>query len=231
MVLSQAERQAVEDAVRAGEQSTRGEIYCVIAGESSEYRETPLAWAAAAALAAPAVLLAAGVQVSVPEVFGTSWSAAQIGAAAEAAARAALLGALLLQGVLFVLVALVVSIPQVRRALTPRGLKRERVRMRAREQFMAKNLQATRERTGVLIYVSVKERMAELLADEGIAAKVDAKAWDPAMAALVEGLRRGAAGEGFTTAIGLCADILAAHFPAGGADNPNELSDKLVVLP
>lgn len=231
MTMTEAERRKVEAAVRAAEETTRGEIYCVIAGESSEYRETPLAWAAVAALAGPAVLLLAGVQVSVPDVFGGAWTAAQIGAAAEAAARTALVGALVLQAVLFFGVALLTSIAPVRRLLTPRGLKRERVRMRAREQFLAKNLQATRERTGVLIYVSVKERMAELLADEGIAAKVDAKAWDPAMAALISNLRRGAPGDGFTEAIGLCAEILAAHFPAGGADNPNELPDKLVVLP
>src|SRR5690606_24401094 len=98
-------------------------------------------------------------------------------------------------------------------------------------QFMAKNLQATRERTGVLIYVSLRERMAEILADEGIAAKVDARAWDPAMAALLTGLRRGQAGEGLIAAIGLCAEILAVHFPADAADNPNELSDNLVILP
>ena len=45
---------------------------------------------------------------------------------------------------------------------------------RAAEQFIAKNLHLTRERTGVMIFVSLGERMAELIADEGIADHVDA---------------------------------------------------------
>jgi putative membrane protein len=229
-MLSDEDRQAVETAVREAELRTSGEVFCVIAEESSDYGETPLAWAAGAALLGPALLLLAGVQVSVPDVFG-GWTAAQVGDMAARAARESLIAALILQGLLFVVTALLVSIRPVRRALTPGGLKRERVRQRASEQFLAKNLHLTRGRTGVLIYVSWSERMAELIADEGVASKVDAKAWDAAMAALVDGLRRGQPGEGFARAIGLCADILAEHVPADMADNPNELPDALVELP
>jgi putative membrane protein len=201
-----------------------------MAEDSSDYGETPIAWAAAAALLGPAFLLLAGVEVSVPDVL-QGWSAAQIGGVAEAAVREALGAAILLQGALFAVTALVVSIPAVRRRLTPRALKRERVRRRAAEQFMAKNLHLTRERTGVLIFVSLAERMAELIADEGVAAKVEPKAWDAPMAALVKGLKHGRPGDAFARAIGLCADILAEHVPADPSDNPNELQDKLVVLP
>jgi putative membrane protein len=230
-MMDPTERRAVEAAVRAAETRTRGEIYCVIARESSDYREVPLAWGALAALAAPAALLAAGITVSVPDILDASWSAAQIGAMAEAAAREALTGAILLQGVLFFGVAILVAIPPVRRFMTPRPLKREQVRRRAHEHFMSKNLAATRERTGVLIYVSAAERMAELLADDAIHEKVDPKVWDKAMAALVAGLKDGRPAEGFSAAIALVGDILAQHFPADDRDNPNELPDTLVVLP
>ena len=121
------------------------------------------------------------------------------------------------------------AIVPIRRALTPRSLKRERVLARAREQFLAKNLHQTRERTGVLIFVSLGERMAEIIADEGIAAKLEPGAWAPAMQALTEGLKQGRPVEGFTRAIDLCAVILA-RFPADAADNPNELPDAVVVL-
>ncbi len=150
--------------------------------------------------------------------------------AAEASARAALSGAILLQGVLFVVVAILVAIPPIRRFMTPRGLKRERVRRRANEQFLAKNLQATRERTGVLIYVSTQEHMAELIADDGIAAKVDGGAWEDAMRRLMAGFKAGRPAEGFEEAIGICGAILAEHFPPREDDNPNELSDSVVVL-
>jgi len=229
-LFSPADRQAVQAAVRAAEARTRGEIFCVVAAQSSEYRETPLAWAAGAALLAPAVLLLAGVEVSLPASLSDGWTAVQAGAMAESAARAALAGAILLQGALFAVLLVLVSLAPVRRALTPAGLKRHRVRRRAQEQFLAHNLHLTRERTGVLIFVSQQERMVELLADEGSAAKVDPKVWDAAVAVLVEGLRRGRPGEGFARAIELCADVLAEHFPPG-PDNPNELADALVELP
>ena len=77
------------------------------------------------------------------------------------------------------------------------------------EQFLAKNLHLTRERTGVLIFVSLGERMAELIADEGIADHVDQHVWDKAMAALTEGMKRGDPEAGFAAAVGLCGDVLA----------------------
>jgi putative membrane protein len=222
---------AIEAAVRAAEARTTGEIYCVLAEESSDYHATPLAWAAGVALLAPAILLLFGVQVTAPELrmFG-GWTADQVEAVGEATARAALIGTLLLQGLLFVATLFIVAVPPVRRVLTPRGMKRERVRLRAEEQFLSKNLHATRERTGVLIYVSAAERMAELIADEAIHAQAPAGTWDEAMASLTAGLKRGRVAEGFTAAIAHCADVLAERFPARPGDNPNELPDAVVVL-
>jgi putative membrane protein len=228
--LSPSDLAAIEAAVRAAEARTTGEIYCVVTEESSHYGETALAWGAGVALLGPAVLLAAGVRVTIPDLF-SSWSATEVGAAIETAVRNALIGAIVVQGLLFVATALIASIPPVRRFLTPRGLKRLRVQRRAAEQFVAKNLHLTRERTGVMIYVSLGERMAELIADEGIAGHVDAEVWDKAMAALTEGLKRGQPGAGFAAAVGLCGDVLAEKFPARAGDNPNELPDAVVVLP
>lgn len=229
-MLDEADRAAIEAAVRTAEAQTCGEIYCVAAEESSDYREVVLAWAGGVAILAPALLLLGGVEVSVPDVIG-GWTAAQVGVAAKTAAREALVGAVLLQGALFVLTAIVVALPAVRFLAAPRWLKREQVRRRAAEQFLAKNLHLTRGRTGVLIFVSLKERMAEILADEGIAAKVEPAAWDEAMQALTDGLKRGRPGEGFTAAIARCGELLAQHFPVDAADNPNELPDALVILP
>jgi len=228
-MMTAEQRQMVEAAVAAAEARTRGEIYCVAAAASSDYREVVLAWAAGVALLAPALLLLGGVEVSAPDVLD-GWTAAQAGGLAESAVRAALVGAILLQGVLFGLTAIVVSIPPVRRLLTPAGLKRHRVRERATEQFRSRNLHATRERTGVLIYVSLEERLAEIVADEGIASRVEPAVWAQAMAALTDGLRRGDPGSGFAEAVGLCGDVLAAHFPPRD-DNPDELPNALVELP
>jgi putative membrane protein len=228
--LSPSDLAAVEAAVREAEAKTSGEIYCVVAEQSGHYGETPVAWAAGAALLAPALLLIGGVHVSVPDLFG-DWTASQAGALAEAAVRNALIGAIILQAVLFAIVAIVVALRPVRLALTPKSVKRHEVRRRAREIFQSKNLEATRGRTGVLIFVSLAERMAELIADEGIAAHVEPHVWDRAMAALAEGLKRAEPGAGFAAAVGLCGDELAKRFPADPSDNPNQLPDAVVVLP
>jgi putative membrane protein len=211
------------------EARTCGEIFCVVAPQVSDYREVVLAWGAGVALLGPALLLLGGVQIGVPDLFG-GWMAAQVGGIAEHAAREALTGAIMLQGVLFVVAVVLVALPPVRRALTPAGLKRRRVRERAQEVFLSRNLQATRERTGVLIFVALEERRAEILADEGIASRVDPGVWREAVGALVAGMRRGAPAEGFTAAIGLCGAVLAEHFPPG-EDNPDELPNALVELP
>jgi len=229
-LLSPSDLAAIEAAVREAETRTTGEIYCVVANESSSYREIPVAWAAGVALLGPALLLLGGVHVEAPDLLG-GWTAAQVASVAEAAARRALIGAVLLQGVLFALTLAIASTPAVRRFLTPATLKRQRVRKRAQEQFVAKGLHATRERTGVLIYVSFAEHMAELIADEGIAGQVEPEVWDRAMAALTAGLKRGEPAAGFASAVGLCGDVLAERFPARPRDNPNELPDAVVVLP
>lgn len=228
--LSRSELDTIEAAVHQAEARTTGEIFCVIAEESSHYIETPIAWAAGVALLAPAILLLGGVHVTVPDLFG-GWSAAQVGAAAEAAARRALIGAILLQAVLFALVAVFVAWRPVRLALTPSGVKHHSVRRRAAEIFLTKNLQATRARTGVLIFVSLAERKAELVADEGIASHVEPHVWDRAMAALADGLKRGEPATGFAAAVKLCGDVLAERFPADPQDNPNQLPDTVVLLP
>jgi putative membrane protein len=229
--LSSDDLAAIESAVRHAEAKTIGEIYCVVAEESADYHATPLAWAAGVALLAPAILLLAGVEVTAPDLAAVGgWTAGQVEDVSEAMVRAALVGTLMLQAALFIVTLFLTAIPPIRRALTPRGMKRDRVRQRAEEQFLSKNLHATRERTGVLIYVSLAERMAELIADEGIDSQVEPGVWDRAMAALVAGLKRGEPGAGFAAAVTLCGEILAQRFPAR-PDNPNELPDAVVVLP
>src|ERR1700761_4628974 len=193
--LSPSDLTAIEACVREAEAGTTGEIYCIVTEESAHYTEVVIAWATVVALLGPALLLLAGVHVTIPDLF-TSWSASDVSVAIETAVRRALEGAIVTQGLLFVLTAALVSIPAVRRALTPRGLKRLRVQRRAAEQFLAKNLHATRERTGVLIFVSLGERMAELIADEGIHDHVGPHVWDQAMAALTQGLKTGQVEQG-----------------------------------
>jgi putative membrane protein len=229
MLLTSDDHRRIAQAVGAAEATTRGEIVCVVSDEAAHYGEVPLAWAAAGSLLLPVVALAiAGAAGQYDFAFG-GWAAAHV-AAAHSAVTTALAGYAVVQGLLFISILVLVSIPSIRRRLTPASLKRAHVRARAMEHFFARGLDKTRERTGVLIFVSLKDRRAEVLADTGISAKVEPSVWEEVIGELVKGVRTAKPGDGFVSAIATCGRILATHFPAG-ADNPNELPDTILESP
>jgi putative membrane protein len=203
MQLTDADRARIEAAIRAAEARTSGEIYCVITRASSDYRLVPLAWAALIALLVP-----------LPLIYLTTWPAAVIYVLQLSAFAAALVG---------------LSHPRIRFRIVPRRMKRERAHMEAERQFAARGLQHTERRTGVLIFVSIAERHAEIIADVGIAEKVEPDAWNAPVQALIAAIKHGRPADGFVEAIGMCAEILARHFPPG-AINRDELPNAIVVL-
>ncbi|WP_168072492.1 TPM domain-containing protein [Caulobacter sp. SSI4214] len=219
----------IAEAVASAEKTTAGEIVCVLAPEVSDYRETPLAWAAIAALVLPAGALFAGLRPELPARLFGGWTIGHH-AALDAAILSALSTYIAVQAVVFVLAALVVSIPPVRRALTPGALKAARVRRAAMEQFLARGLHLTRGRTGVLIFAALAERRVEVIADEGVYQAAPNTVWDEVVADLVAGLKRDAIADGFIAAVARAGHILAAHVPPR-PDDRNELSDGLTILP
>jgi len=203
-MISDADRARIADAIRAAETKTSGEIYCVLAQNAGAYRLMPLAWAAALALLTPWPLIAS-----------TSFSATTI---------------YIVQLVVFVLASVGLSRPSIRFHLVPRRTKRERAHAAATRQFLAHGMHKTQARTGVLIFAAVAERYVEIVADGGINAKVTQDVWDGAVAALVAAIKAGRPADGFVAAIEQCGAVLAQHFPATSAVNPNELPDRLVEI-
>jgi putative membrane protein len=203
MQLTEADRARIVAAIRAAEAQTAGEIYCVIARACSEYRFYPLAWAALIALAVP-----------LPLVYLTQWSAAVIH---------------VLQLIAFAVLFVGLARESIRRRIVPRRTKHDRAHAEALRQFAAHGLHRTERRTGVLIFVAVRERYAEILADAGIDQKVTPEIWDQAVAVLIRGIKQGRPADGFVAAIELCATVLAEHFPPG-AINRDELPNAIVEL-
>jgi putative membrane protein len=117
----------------------------------------------------------------------------------------------------------------IRLALTPRHIKLQRVRARALSLFRVGTEAKTVGRTGVLLYLSMKEHRAEIVADEAIASKVSPEIWGDAMVALLEEVREGRVGAGMAEAVRQMGIVLAEHFPKG-SENPNELPDRLIEL-
>ena len=203
MKLMPEDEKRIAEAIRAAEQKTSGEIFCVMAAASSDYRFVPIARAALIALAVP-----------LPLFYFTSLWADQIYFA---------------QIAVFVVCAILFSLPGVRFALVPRWIKRDRASVEAKRQFAARGLHLTKQRTGVLIFASVAERYVEIVADAGINAKVSPEVWDKAVNAMIEKIKQGRPVDGFVEAIRICGEVLAKHFPPG-ATNKNELPNKLVLM-
>ncbi|WP_425996359.1 TPM domain-containing protein [Caulobacter sp. DWR1-3-2b1] len=219
----------IADAVAAAEKTTAGEIFCVLAPEVSDYRETPLVWAAAVALVLPAVALFAGLRPDMLTSLFGGWTVGHA-SATDAAILSALSIYIGLQVAAFIVAALLVSIPPIRRALTPRALKAAAVKRAAMEQFMSHGLHLTRDRTGVLIFAALAEHRVEVIADEGIYKAAPNAVWDEVVADLVAGMKAGRIADGFVAAVTRVGEILASHVPVREADT-NELSDGLTILP
>ncbi|HWQ85628.1 TPM domain-containing protein, partial [Brevundimonas sp.] len=218
----------VAEAIRAAEARTSGEIFCVMARRVSSYRDISLGWAAAAALILPLGVIPFGFEPAWVPGLGSGWEAAHL-AASDVIVGQALGAYALIQAVVFLLVFLLTSIPAVSRIVTPRSIRRARVRKAALQQFLAHGLHVTEARTGVLIFAALGDHQVEVVADEAIHSKVDQTVWADAVEVLARGLRRGDPAGGFIDAIDLCGAVLAEHFPPRPL-NPNEIKDKLVVI-
>jgi putative membrane protein len=129
----------------------------------------------------------------------------------------------------FTLVLLILKAMPLRLALTPGATKTRRVRRRAIALFKAAAERRTTGRTGILIYLSVGEHRAEIVADEEIVKVTTPETWGEAMAALVAELKEGRPTEGLIAAIGIVGEVLHGHFPRTECD-VNEIPDKLIEL-
>jgi putative membrane protein len=87
----------------------------------------------------------------------------------------------------------------------------------------------TRGRTGVLIYLSLEERRAEIVADRAIAEKVEPECWGEAMAVLVDEVKQGRPGLGLALAVEKVGAVLAPILPPT-LGNPDELPNRLIML-
>ena len=187
---------AIEAAVQAAERATSGEIVPVIVERSDAYAELRFGAAALVAFASGALALAFAPGLApwlAPTQFGV------FAAAAWLFGRPALL-----------------------RRLVPADVVAKRVARAAALAFHEAGLVETRERTGILIYVSLLERHVVVLADRGIHARVEAGTWDGVVARIVSGMKEHRAEAGLADGIRVCGEILSQHFPIRPGD-VNEL--------
>lgn len=199
--LTRKDSKRIAAAVAEAEQRTRGEFVTVIARASDDYAAPAVVWAALLALLVPGPFL-------LLDIFDPHWL-------------------YIAQLLTFMLASMGLLLTPLRYRLVPAALKRRRARRLAREQFMSHGVGHTRERSGVLLFVSVAEHYVEILADSGISEKVDAEEWQAIVDDFILRVQNGDVADGFVEAIRRCAGLLEEHFPGRPGDT-NELSDRLV---
>jgi putative membrane protein len=203
MSISTQDRERISTAIRAAEAKTSGEIVCVLAQTSSGATALPILIAAVVALALPWLLVAF-----------TAMPVNRI---------------LLLQTMVFFALAMLLCLPRVRVAVVPRAARRAVAHRAAMEQFSIRGIARKKGHTGILIFVSLAERYARIIADEGIAARVPQSHWQGAIDALVAHMRGGRIADGFIAAIDVCGKVLETHFPPT-ATSRDELPDRIYLI-
>jgi putative membrane protein len=213
-MLSKIDEDRIEAAVAKAEETTSGEMLVVLAAEVSRYREVPLAWAGALAIALPPIVLSLSLQ-PLTGLLSDLWVVGQTGALTSELGLAIALYAII-QVVLFLAVLAIVHVPAVRRRLTPRVLKRHRVMKAAHHQFVSMGARATGE-TGVLIFVALDDRQVQILADAGIHQKCGETPWTTAAAAITAAMKAGHDPTGgIVEAVRISGAALAEHYPSTG---------------
>lgn len=219
--LTSEQHKIVSDAVAAAELTTSGEIVTVLADRSDGYSDVALWWAIAAAFTAmSAIAMFPHFYIAKLDWLTGGWG--------HQWTKGELFGLLTAVGVLKFFAVLALQQWQwLKFALIPRPIKTARAHDAAIKHFKVGAERRTHGRTGVLIYLSMKEHRAEIVADEPIAAKVPAEVWGQAMADMLEQIRRGCIAEGLAAGVRDVGEVLAEHFPRDG-DDQNELPDRLI---
>ena len=210
--LTADEREWIRLAVHAAEQHTNAEIVPMIVSRSGLYRDTQHRTGLLLSLVVLTLMLATEI-VWLPWGWHGSNAAWLVLATIVAYGVGAWLGTLA---------------PCIR-LLTPTDRMHHKVRLRAERAFTQHAVSQTRERTGVLILVSLLEHQIYVLADQSIAQRVPSERWSSVIEAAISELTRGDIVSGLCQGIQACGTLLAEACPGRPGDNPDELSNELVI--
>lgn len=211
----------VSQAVKRAEEKTSGEIVVALAAESSDYSF----WELFAALLAS--LLAAICALPLADKIRAFDEAINWTSSAWTLPAIYVFAAFFLVIPFFLLINAILPLD---RLVIPKAIKEKAVNERAMRAFLECGVSSTRERAGILIFVSYLEKQARVLADEGIAKKIGPDLWRLIVLELSEEIGKKNTEAALCAAVQKCGDLLAQRFPADRTDNPDELDNGVVIL-
>lgn len=126
---------------------------------------------------------------------------------------------------------LIANIPLIDRLIIPGSIQRKKVNERAVRYFIESGVHTTRDRTGILIFLSFLEKRVELLADTGINSHIPQEKWDGIVSHIIEGIKSGNTVKNLTESVLECGKLLSEseNFPIK-PDDTNELKDDVSIL-
>lgn len=206
-LLNESDLATVSQAVKEVELKTSGEIVPIVVRSSTSTSHVPLILGL--------LLLCIALVVDVAGLFsedatlrGVSWAIELI--------------------LIFLLVRFLSPLATVQRWFTDNDDLARQVEMRAELEFFEHGLQKTTGSTGILIFVSLMERRAVILADKSISEKLPKDIWDKLLKELIDSIHEKKFAQGLTSTVRKIGDLLAPHFPRSGND-VNELSNELII--
>ena len=219
--ISAEDHAIVSNAVAAAEEMTSGEIVTVLADRSDGYTDVALLWSIGVSFSLMSLFAV------MPQPFMHFWDRNFAGWShdwnhGELAGMTIALGL-----IAFVATWAVQYWQPVKFAMIPEPVKTARAHDQAVKHFKVGAERRTHGSTGVLIYLSMREHRAEIVADEPIAAKVPAEVWGEAMADMLSHIRTGRIADGMAAGVRDVGEILTEHFPRSH-DDTNELPDRLI---
>lgn len=210
--LSEADQERIRKAIAAAEARTSGEIVPYLVAQSGRYDVAVWRGASFAAVGALALVM---LIFQVYDGWGlgwlhTSWGPALL--AVLAGTLGALAGAYL---------------RPVTRLLAGADLMATAVHQRAMQAFVEEEVFNTRDRTGILLFISLLEHRIEVVGDTGINQAVSEEAWVEVVDTIRDGIRGGRFVDGLVEAIDQCGRLLEKRGVALRSDDVNELPDAL----
>lgn len=207
--FTDADLERISAAVREAEKKTSGEIVPFFVPQSDEYEEA--VWRGAFTFGGlPLVVL------GFLRLFSDYWLFIGILEIALSFLSASILGALVVH-----------FLSSVKRFFAGSDLLQHRVAQRADQAFLSEEIFKTRDRTGILIFLSFLERRVVVLGDSGINAKVRQDEWDGVVQTIVAGMKDGRPAEGLIEAIRQCGELLRRRGVKRKPDDRNELANRL----
>ncbi|MFB6098754.1 MAG: TPM domain-containing protein [Salinibacter sp.] len=200
----------IQDAVSRAEERTAGEIVPVVVPRSDEYEAAVWRGVAATVLLALLVVL---LTLRFYDGWGLGWLFAPWGVALSVLA-AGTVGALLARYVY-----------PLQRLLVGNERLDETVHRRAVQAFVEEEVFDTRDRTGILLFVSLREHRIEVVGDSGINEQVEPDDWAEVVARIRRGIQNDNLTEGLVEAIEMCGRLLERKGVDIRPDDENELTD------